>query len=1410
LLFFLGICFTQNAPIVLAATGINDQISFQGKVVNTNGTNVANGSYDFVFKLYTVSSAGTAVWTETWNSGTSQVTVTDGIFQVNLGTHTDLPGSIDFNTDNIYLGIEFNGDGEMSPRVHFTAAPYAFNAMKVAGLTVTDTTGTLTIPNGETISFGGSFSTTASNDIALTTSGATTLTLPTTGTLATLAGTEEFTNKTIGSTGLTFSGATTDITTASGEDLTITAAGAGAIVLNDSVTSGALTISGATTDITTGTNESLVVVANGAGVIDLQDATTVDSLTTDTGGVSIAAGQSYTGAGAVTVSSAAANTLTLDSGTTGTVNLGTGNNAKTIAIGTGTAGNTINVGTNNTASDTIAIGSVLDNVAITGDQWSITDAGVLTVASCTGCGSGSTTWDAIGDPSGNGAIAFGSTVQTMDWGVMDANANYFTFNFTNGGTSAGTDNGVVINNAQKDTTSTDTNTENLLLIQQLDTTTGNTITVNNALGIDSAASSGITTGINITNSAGNITNAISIADTAGGTITDGILITGTLTNILNSPSIDISGSGAITGATGVSTTTVTASSTIDAQGDVLDTTGNLTLNDAVDISGALAVSGTSLTATSATTITLGSTGADTITIGNGGADTITIGNAVSTGVSIVDNNWSVTSAGVGTFITGTVIGSQTFTTNNIADSGALTITSGSGTALTLNSGTTGTINIGTDASAETINIGNTGAAVKTIAIGNNTQANTITIGDSSVTSLSITENNWSISTTGAAAFTSMSSSGAIAANGGITFDNSTDTLGAFTAAGTIDLNTNILTNIGNSGTDFVASTGALTLAGVLTANGGVTLAASQTFTASSLSYMDLGAITHGTTAVQGLRLPQAASASPSSPTSGEGYMAWDASGNQVIYYNGSAWATFGAGGGYATIKDESTGLTQRTTLAFLGAGVSCADNVTQTECTISGGAGSDLQTTYGLDADGSNATISLTSADDSLIFTNPSASGTDSAFTVQISQQNTTAAVSVLDIVQSSNAANALDITANSIDTESGLSITANALTSGMGLNIASSATTFTGKLEQITLTGSSASNTGNLLLIADTGASNATTPLKVTAAGGSSQTTVLFENTGTGSSFRVNDASSDSTPFLIDASGNVGIGTSAPTSLFEIYGAGTADAIATITAPDATYDPLLKLRTGSTPAVQFTIGVDNSDSDKFKIYSGDGLGSGDEFVIDSNGVTTIANLNLGSTSFDSDAGIVSWVDMPVTASSPAATVESYSALIDGQSLFTLYALSDGVGSIDTRRVQLGDGGAGVAQPVLLGLDVRSSTGDPTDGFEGAMYYNTVDNVFRCYQNTGWTNCIGSGGSSDLQTAYGNDADGSNATISLTSADDGLVFTNPTSAGTDSAFLLQLTQHPGWDAQALLDAINHGGDGVQVVLEGVLGAVLGV
>jgi len=240
-------------PVVSAATGTLKQINFQGKVVTkTTGVNIADGSYSFTFRIYDVASAGTHIWTET-----KSITVTNGIFQTLLGDTTALPGSVDFNTDNIYLGINFNGDGEMSPRVRFAAVPQALNALKVAGLTVTDTTGTLTIPNGETISFAESFTTSGANPLTLTTTGTTNVTLPTTGTLETLAGVEVLTNKTIGSTGLVFSGATTDIDTAAAEGLALQGRAASSF----STTSGAITFQAAGT----GTVSTIQIGAGGAG-----------------------------------------------------------------------------------------------------------------------------------------------------------------------------------------------------------------------------------------------------------------------------------------------------------------------------------------------------------------------------------------------------------------------------------------------------------------------------------------------------------------------------------------------------------------------------------------------------------------------------------------------------------------------------------------------------------------------------------------------------------------------------------------------------------------------------------------------------------------------------------------------------------------------------------------------------------------------------------------------------------------------------------------------------------------------------------------------------------------------------------------------------------------------------------------
>jgi hypothetical protein len=107
-----------------ASAAINPQINFQGKLTNPDGTNVTNGTYSIMFSIYSASSGGGVIWTETQSS----VATTDGVFQASLGSVTALPGSVNFASNSLYLGVKVGSDSEMTPRIKFTAAPYAFNA----------------------------------------------------------------------------------------------------------------------------------------------------------------------------------------------------------------------------------------------------------------------------------------------------------------------------------------------------------------------------------------------------------------------------------------------------------------------------------------------------------------------------------------------------------------------------------------------------------------------------------------------------------------------------------------------------------------------------------------------------------------------------------------------------------------------------------------------------------------------------------------------------------------------------------------------------------------------------------------------------------------------------------------------------------------------------------------------------------------------------------------------------------------------------------------------------------------------------------------------------------------------------------------------------------------------------------
>jgi hypothetical protein len=92
----------------------------------------------------------------------------------------------------------------------------------------------------------------------------------------------------------------------------------------------------------------------------------------------------------------------------------------------------------------------------------------------------------------------------------------------------------------------------------------------------------------------------------------------------------------------------------------------------------------------------------------------------------------------------------------------------------------------------------------------------------------------------------------------------------------------------------------------------------------------------------------------------------------------------------------------------------------------------------------------------------------------------------------------------------------------------------------------------------------------------------------------------------------------------------------------------------------------------------------------------------------------------------------------------TAVDINSGTGNIDlqpagtgaTGDVQIGAGGSGSATPDLLVLDVKNDSATDPTGTNGASYYNSVSNKFRCFEGGAWKDCDTTGGTTTLQTAY--------------------------------------------------------------------------
>lgn len=175
-------------------------------------------------------------------------TVTGGTFSaptITGGTHTAITG----------LGVRSTGSGAFDLQIVNTE-----NLTGNRALTITLNDAARTVNLGGNLTLAGAFTTSGANSLTFTTSGATNVTVPMTGTLATLAGTETFTNKTLTSPGIG-----TSILDTNGNEL-FTLNAIGSAVSEVSITNAITGVTGPIIGVSSGdTNVNLNINAKGTG-----------------------------------------------------------------------------------------------------------------------------------------------------------------------------------------------------------------------------------------------------------------------------------------------------------------------------------------------------------------------------------------------------------------------------------------------------------------------------------------------------------------------------------------------------------------------------------------------------------------------------------------------------------------------------------------------------------------------------------------------------------------------------------------------------------------------------------------------------------------------------------------------------------------------------------------------------------------------------------------------------------------------------------------------------------------------------------------------------------------------------------------------------------------------------------------
>lgn len=111
----------------ISSADVPHMINYQGKLTSASGGCV-NDTLRMTFTIYDDSLGTTDEWTETH----LEVVVTDGIFNVLLGSVDSIPAAV-FDGSVKYLGVQVGSDPEMTPLKPMVSVPYAYRALSVDG-----------------------------------------------------------------------------------------------------------------------------------------------------------------------------------------------------------------------------------------------------------------------------------------------------------------------------------------------------------------------------------------------------------------------------------------------------------------------------------------------------------------------------------------------------------------------------------------------------------------------------------------------------------------------------------------------------------------------------------------------------------------------------------------------------------------------------------------------------------------------------------------------------------------------------------------------------------------------------------------------------------------------------------------------------------------------------------------------------------------------------------------------------------------------------------------------------------------------------------------------------------------------------------------------------------------------------